>query len=173
MITELIDIAISAAEWYEIGQSLTQTEHFEDIKKAQPLLEKGDNTGDVEYYRRALIYLERINSEDKRAAQALAYYIKAYCYGFDNQFRRAYISLDDLDAIEISWHTMDKDTIREYKSKSIEARNEIKQMEKEYLKSLNATDTPNEKKTDKSYLILCTIFFLVILLLWCIDRFFL
>ena len=85
----------------------------------------------------------------------------------------AYLSLNDLDAIEISWHTMDKDTIREYKSKSIEARNEIKQMEKEYLKSLNATDTPNEKKTDKSYLILCTIFFLVLLLLWCIDRFFL
>ena len=72
MITEIINIAISAAEWYEIGQSLTQTEHFEDIKKAQPLLEKGDNTGDVEYYRRALIYLERINTEDKRAAQALA-----------------------------------------------------------------------------------------------------
>ena len=135
MIDTLISFALDAAEWYDIGKTLAQTEHFEDFKKAQPLLEKAEETGDIGYYKEALYYLERINSDDKRAAQAVAYYIKAYCYCYTCQFSKAYLSLNALDAIEISWHTMEKDTIREYQSKSSEARKEIKQLEKEMKKS--------------------------------------
>lgn len=169
MIDTLISFALDAAEWYDIGKTLAQTEHFEDFKKAQPLLEKAEETGDIGYYKEALYYLERINSDDKRAAQAVAYYIKAYCYCYTCQFSKAYLSLNALDAIEISWHTMEKDTIREYQSKSSEARKEIKQLEKEYLKSINAT---NEGNSNNGCLIIGLIALVLILLGLCGYLFF-
>ena len=169
MIDTLVSFAIDAAEWYDIGKSLTQTEHFEDLKKAQPLLEKAEETGDAGYYREALYYLERINTDDKRVAQAVAYYIKAYCYCFTCQFNKAYLSLNDLDAIEISWHTMDKDTIREYQSKSSEARKEIKQLEQEYLKNINAS---NEGGSNNGCLVLGLIVLILILIGLCVYLYF-
>ena len=170
MIDTLVLFALDAAEWYDIGKSLAQTKQFEDFKKALPLLEIAEQTGEVSYYKEALYYLERINTDDKRAAQAVAYYIKAYCYCYTCQFNKAYSSLNALDAIEISWHTMEKDTIREYQSKSSEARKEIKQLEKEYLKSLNNS---NEGDSNNGCLIFGLIALVLILIGLCVYLFFL
>ena len=64
---------------------------------------------------------------------------------------------------------MEKDTIREYQSKSSEARKEIKQLEKEYLKSLNNS---NEGDSNNGCLIFGLIALVLILIGLCVYLFF-
>jgi len=92
-------------------------------------LQNGIDEEDPSCFSDALQKFNKVKSNDKKYIVAASLYGKAICNGVMHKFSKAYSELDALQSIEVTFFTMNKDTIAELKREGCILKNNLKEYE--------------------------------------------
>lgn len=143
------DIFQLIAAFLELGSlfdSFIQTKHKYELEQAFHCMKRLDQDPSQDAARSALLYLNKIDSDDKLYAQALACKFRVYCYTFLFEFDKANSQIKALSAIEIGWLTLNKDAIRSLQSEIPQLKQmvaEAKQMYEELVRKQRRIERAN------------------------------
>lgn len=105
--------------------------HVENVAKGFEALEQFFENGNRISIDKALSMFHNVSDEDRDFVKGGAAYGMALCYAMKCDFSSAYSCLDKLDAIEIGWSTVKKDTLRGFQKASPQLRKTIKELERD------------------------------------------
>lgn len=142
----LADYYDYASMYQSIMGFIYATEHQDALEYGLACMKALDENPSQEAARDALRYLNQIDFEDKKFVQAFAYYSRAFCYTALFQFDNARLEIRRLQAIEIDFFTLKKDTIRSFQEDVDELYELVNKIEEEYIRwcrEQNAGAIPN------------------------------
>lgn len=139
MDSDWADIFDSFDVSYKISSMLTNAffsfyygNHGEDVGSGFEALEKFKKTRNLEHLKSAFILFSNVEDDDRDFVKGGAAYRLAICNAYAGQFNSAYKCLEKIDAIEVKWYTVKKDTVAYLKKAAPELKTIIKKVEREY-----------------------------------------